>query len=262
MGAGGTDALPCFEWLCLSDTKKGLKDKLARGEVAWLDYQQKLASFQEDVQAKRDALTRDGYQVEKFLFSYSPTRSAWNSAIKAGLYSAIFALPWILLSIRDLLNQTAWESYLLLYFLGSAAMIAARWTLYGFFFGYFYGWIRGHNGLEKALFLWITLVTPSVLAAVLSSPLDRASLAPLLFWSLQVFLHCMLLGLLVGELQQLWAADLSWRQMLDFHRFSGLSAWGSSFILALGAAITTAVSSNLGSLITQGLKYVGVLPAK
>jgi len=245
-----------------SDVKKGLKDKVAKGEIAWLDYQQKLSPFQNDVESQREALTRDGCQVEKFLFSYSPTKSSWKSGINAALYSAVFALPWILFSIRDLLNQTGWESYLLLYFLGSAAMIAARWTLYGFFFGYFYAWLRGHNGLEKALCLWIAVVTPSVLAAVLSSPLDSASFAPLLFWTLQVFLHCMLLGFVVGELQPLWAADLSWRQMLDFHKFSGLSAWGSSFLLALGAAITTAVSSNLGSLITHGLKYVGVLPAK
>ncbi len=116
--------------------------------------------------------------------------------------------------------------------------------------------------MQKALAFWFTLVLPSALASFLSFSLDQRSLAPLLFWAAEMFLHCMLLGLLIGELQPLWKADLSWRQLLDFHRLTGLSVWGSSFLLALGAAITTALSSGLGSLINQGLKFVGVLPPK
>jgi len=249
------------EQLC-ADLRKGLRDKLTKGEIQWDDYQSRVDSAEARAKVRRDALVRDNCPIDKVLFSFGTIDSAWESGCSAALFSVVFALPWILLSIRDLLKEPSGESYLLLYFLGSATMIVARWALYGFFFGYFYAYLRGRNGFQKALALWFTLVTPAVLASVVSSSLDRASLAPLLFWVVQVFLHCMLLGLFVGELQQLWRADLSWRQLLDFHNVTGLSVWGSSFVLALGAAITTAFSSGLGSLIAEGLKYAGVLPSK
>jgi hypothetical protein len=244
------------------DVQKGLKDKLTKAEIEFADYQSRLAAVTGDAQRQRELLTVDGWPVDRLLFSYGTANSAWMSGCNAALYSLVFALPWIVLSIRDLLKERSWVTYLLLYFLSSTVMIIARWALYGFFFGYFYAYLRGHNGLQKALAFWFTLVVPSVLASVLAFSLDKQSLAPLLFWAAEMFLHCMLLGLIIGELQPLWKADLSWRQLLDFHKVTGLSVWGSSFLLALGAAVTTALSSGLGALINQGLKFVGVLPAK
>ncbi len=243
------------------DVQNGLKDKLTKAEIEFADYQSRLAAITGDAKRQRDLLTDHGWPVDRLLFSYGTANSAWISGRNAALYSLVFALPWIVLSIRDLLKERSGVTYLLLYFLSSTVMIIARWALYGFFFGYFYAYLRGHNGLQKALAFWFTLVVPSVLASVLAFSLDKQSLAPLLFWAAEMFLHCMLLGLFIGELQPLWKADLSWRQLLDFHKVTGLSVWGSSFLLALGAAVTTALSSGLGSLINQGLKFVGVLPA-
>jgi hypothetical protein len=240
--------------------RKGLEDKLAKGEIAWSEYQEKLGPVTGAAEAERRNLVIDGSSVEPVLFSFGPAHLAWINGRSGAIYSVFFALPWILLSVRDLLNAPAGQSYILLSFLASALMIAARWTLYGFFFGYFYAYIRGRNGFQKALAFWFALVLPSVLASLLSSSLSRASLAPLLFWTLQVFLHCVLLGLFAGELESLWRAGLSWRQLLEFHNLTALSAWGSSVLIALGAAVTTALSTGLGSLITEGLKYAGVLP--
>ena len=168
------------------------------------------------MEAERQKLVIDGSSVEPALFSFGPAHSAWINGRLGAIYSVFFALPWILLSLRDLLKRAADQPYLLLGFLASGLMIAARWTLYGFFFGYFYAYIRGRNGFEKALAFWFALVLPSVLASLLSSPLSRASLAPPAVRTAQVFLHCVLLGLFAGELQSLWKAGLSWRHCLEF----------------------------------------------
>jgi hypothetical protein len=240
--------------------RKGLEEKLAKGEITWMEYQEKLGPLTRAVEAERRSLLLHGTSVEPVLFSFGPADSAWANGRSAAIYSVFFAVPWILLSLRDLLNAPAGQPYVLLSFLASALMIVARWTLYGFFFGYFYPYIRGRNGFQKGLAFWFTLVLPSALASVFSSSLSPASLAPLVFWMVQVFLHCVLLGLFAGELESLWRAGLSWRQLLEFHHVTTLSAWGSSVLIALGTAVTTALSAGLGSLIAAGLKYVGVLP--
>lgn len=240
--------------------RKGLEKKLAKGEITWVEYQDRLGPVVRALEIERRTSRVDGQPPDPLLFSYGTTSSEWDSGRTGAIYSLFFALPWILLSLRDVLNSHMGGSYVLLSFLGSALMIVSRWTLYGFFFGYFYAYIRGRNGFQKALSFWFTLVLPSVLASLLSSSLNKASVAALVFWTAQVFLHCLLLGLFAGELQALWKADLSWRDLLAFHNLTSLSAWGSSVVIGLGTAVTAALSTGLQTLIFQGLKYVGALP--
>ncbi len=243
-----------------SIARKGLEKKLAQGDLTWLEYQDRIAPVDLALAIERRTATQEGHPPDSLLFSYGTPNSQWDSGCTAAIYSLFFALPWILLSLRDVLKLPNGGSFVLLSFLGSASMIVARWTLYGFFFGYFYAYIRGKNGFEKAFSFWFTLVLPSVLASLLSLSLNKASLAPLVFWAAQVFLHCLLLGLFAGELQALWKAGLSWRQLLKFYNLTAVGAWGSSLVLGLGAAITAALSTGLQSLIAEGLKYVGSLP--
>ena len=240
--------------------RKGLEKKLASGEITWPEYQDRLEPLSRALESQRGEAMVNDRPAAPLLFSYGTTESEWDSGRAGAVYSLCFALPWILLSLRDLLNSHGGEPYILLSFLSSASMIVGRWTLYGFFFGYFYAYIRGKNGFQKALSFWFTLVLPSVLAFLLSSSIDRAHLAALVFWTAQVFVHCVVLGLFVGELQSLRRAGLGWRQLVEFHNLTSLSAWGSSVLVALGAAVTAALSTSLQSLITLGLKYVGVLP--
>jgi hypothetical protein len=212
------------------------------------------------LETEQQSLLIDNRPAQPLLFSCGMAGSPWSNGRQGAIYSLCFALPWILLSLRDVLNSHETEPYVLLSFLNSAAMIIARWTLYGFFFGYFYAYIRGKNGFQKAFSLWFVLVLPSVLASLISSSLSLPHLAALVFWTAQVFVQCIILGLFIGELQSLRKAGFGWRQLVEFHNFTSLSAWGSSLVVALGAAITAALSTGLQSLITLGLKYVGVLP--
>ena len=114
-------------------------------------------------------------------------------------------------------------------------------------------------GFNRRCLFGLPLYLPSVLASLLSSPLNRDSVAALVFWTAQVFVQCLMLGLVVGELQSLHKAGLSWRQLLEFHDLTSLSAWGSSVLIALGTALTAALSTGLQSLISLGLRSVATL---
>jgi hypothetical protein len=240
--------------------RKGLEKQLDKGEITWSAYEKRMEPLTRKLDSERRDSLIDGRPPDPLLFSYGATTSAWENGRTGAIYGLCFALPWILLSLRDILNSHAGESYILLSFLSSALMIVVRWTLYGFFFGYFYAYLRGKNGFQKAVSFWFALVLPSVLASLLSSPLNRASVGALLFWTAQVFVQCLMLGLFAGELQSLHKAGLTWRQLLEFHDLTSLSAWGSTVLLALGTALTAALSTGLQSLISLGLRYVGVLP--
>ena len=240
--------------------RKGLEKKLAKGEITWVEYQDRLRQV---VALWKLNAVPQGWMASRLTHCCSPTvrRTRSGIAVAPGRSIACFSLCPGSFCLCAMSSTHIWvgptsscpSS-------GSALMIVSRWTLYGFFFGYFYAYIRGRNGFQKALSFWFTLVLPSVLASLLSSSLNKASVAALVFWTAQVFLHCLLLGLFAGELQALWKADLSWRDLLAFHNLTSLSAWGSSVVIGLGTAVTAALSTGLQTLIFQGLKYVGALP--
>ena len=64
----------------------------------------------------------------------------------------------------------------------------------------------------------------------------------------------MLLGLFVGDYETLRKAGLGWRHVIDVHNLGALTAWGSSLLLAIGAAATTYLTSKSGALIMQALE--------
>ncbi len=119
----------------LENVQKGLQEKLAKGDIAFADYQGRLAPIIEETHKQRAALTVEGWAVDRLLFSYGTAGSSWRSGCNAGWYSLVFALPWIVLSIRDLLSRHTETTDVLLYFLGSTLIVIARWIGYGFFFG-------------------------------------------------------------------------------------------------------------------------------
>src|SRR5215217_6432288 len=56
-------------------------------------------------------------------------------------------------------------------------------------------------------------------------------------------IQCMLLGLISGDYETLRRAGLSWRHLIGVHNLGSLVAWGSSVLVAVGAAITTLLTS-------------------
>ena len=127
---------------------KGLEKQLAKGEITWSAYQKRMEPLTRKLNSERQDSLIDGRPPDPLLFSNGATTSAWDNGRTGAIYGLFLALPWILLSLRDVLNSHVGESYVLLSFLSSALMIVVRWTLYGFFFGYFYAYIRGKNGFQ------------------------------------------------------------------------------------------------------------------
>jgi hypothetical protein len=131
--------------------------------------------------------------------------------------------------------------------------------VFAFFFGYFFVWLRGSSGIQKAFWMFLAMAVPPAIATGLSA--NASSWQGLGFWFLQVLITALLLGLFAGDIETLLRSGHSWRRLIDVHNWGALSAWGSALLVAVGTTISTIVLSSFGSLLAAALQYAGLLPA-
>jgi hypothetical protein len=186
-----------------------------------------------------------------------PADSAWERGKIFARYGLLFALPWTTLFIRNLSERPApREQIELLSLLTSAVITLSQWPLYGLFLGYFYPSVRGANGIQKGFYFFLFVFVPVLAANAVTNPLAGAAWATFSLWALQLFIQCMLLGFLTGDYETLRRAGLGWRHLIDVHNLGSLAAWSSSVLVAIGAAVTTLLTSGAASLISSGLKVL------
>jgi len=240
--------------------KRELLGKLGKGEITYQTYRSRLDPVElEEAEARRE-LEAAETPSRDFVLAFGPTDSAWENGLNMAAYGLAFALPWIVLSLRNLAPKGQW--YGLLPVLDSALNIVARWALYGFFMGYFYAYLKGRTGIQKGFWFTFTMVTPAAIATGVFQSATPHAWQGFSFWAIQVLITSMLLGLLAGDLETLHRAGYRWRDVLEVHNLGALSAWASALVLALGTTLTSILATGLGTLVTAALQYTGVLPAK
>lgn len=241
--------------------EKALFSKLSKGELAPGEYADKLRAQGEVVEARqRDLIVRNRFAKDHVL-ALGTGSSAWENGCRTAYYSLAFSIPWSVLYLRDVVRaQVTSDTYLILDLLTNVVYFLLAWISYGFIFGYFYPQIRGKNGIQKALAMFLTVVVPDLIWTALVQPVDKANWISFGFWTLQIFVQMMLLGMIAGDLSIMRAHGFKWRQLLDFYRLTSLSAWTSSVILAIAAAATTLITSEATHILTLAFKYVGVIP--
>jgi hypothetical protein len=252
--------------ISLNDAVRGLRlrrkemvDKLGKGEAEYEDYAKRVESLDDVVEEKRRVMleSRTGGATA---LRYGPAASPWERAKIFAWYGFLFALPWTIIFVNNITERPApADNVGLLALLTSAATTLSQWPLYGLFLGYFYPHVRGSNGILKGLYFFIFIFVPMLAANAVANPTDATAWATFALWALQLFIQCMLLGFVTGDYETLRRAGLGWRHLIDVHNLGSLAAWGSSLLVAVGAAVTTLFTSGAASLISSGLNVL--LPA-
>lgn len=246
----------------LKSLRKNQFSKVSNGDLPYKQYRENVETLENEIETMRKSspLMIGKKRTVDYVFGFGPTRSKWENGIIAAKYAFVFSIPWMLIYFRDLITGPVPQTnYLLFSLLGTVPFTALKWTLYGFFFGYFYNLIRGRNGLEKGFFYFVTLVVPSLAMNLLLYPLDISAWLSFGFWALQVFLHSLLLGLFAGDYETLRRDRFRWYNLIEVYNLTSLSAWVTSILIALGAAIQAMISTDVGDLISKGLKLVQLL---
>ena len=240
----------------LASLNKELLSQIAKGSTSRRECDQKYAAQSEVVETLRDELTIHGRFAKDFVLAFGPTDSAWQNGKKAALYGFGFSLPWTILALRDTIRGPAYiESYLIFDIVVWLSFFVMSWTAYGFVFGYFFPFIPGKNGIQKAISLFFTITLPYLVWAVLARPTDSNYWFSFGFWTLQIFVHTMLLGLVAGDYETLRAAGYRWKHLLEIHRLGALSAWASTVVIAIGTAVGTLITTGATQLVVSIFKF-------
>lgn len=233
--------------------------KLERGERVPDEYFERLRVLRRLVLTRKLRLGLKARDDIRAVLGIGPRPTAWARARLFAAWSLIFSLPWIGFYIQRVVGNSRQEDFATLWLLGSGLFVIATWTLYGLFFGYFYPSIRGESGLEKGFLYGGVLLLPWLLMAFLQIPTGAGTWASFTVFALPVFVTVMLLGLLAGDLETFRAAGLGWKHLVDIHHMRALTAWGTSVVVAVGAAVTTILTSQATTLFTAGLQALGII---
>jgi hypothetical protein len=128
------------------------------------------------------------------------------------------------------------------------------WIGIGFLFGYFYTAIRGRTGLEKGLWVAVTLIVPRACVTVLLASGESNTWPAFWLWATEVAALSLSLGLVAGDLATLSSARWPWRRIRELQELGWLAGWASSLVIALGGVITGLLSGALGQLVELTFK--------
>lgn len=235
---------------------KGLSEKLAKGDLSLPDAVARGAEADQLLDASQAAAQRAHCRAVLAL-NQGPAAAPWLRGLRGAIAATVLALPWTTSYFVNIARgDTPPTNAYLVSQLGTIVLDLARWPLLGFVFLFFYPHLRGLNGIQKGAALTVSLTVPAALATLLWSASSGGAWQVLTFWALQVFICCMALGVGLGDLGALRRAGRNWRGLVDIYNLGTLAAWSSTLALAVGAAATTALASQAGSLFAVGLKLL------
>ena len=238
---------------------KALAEKLGRGELGPAELERRREDLERQL-ARREPAAARGRCRAMLALNAGGRGDAWTRGGRGALGAGLLALPWVLTFLAHSGIARAGSHAELVAGLQALLLELAVWPVLGFFFLYFYPLLRGNNGIQKGLCLSLALLLPPLGAALANGDLAAAETwQGLLFWWLQVFICCMSLGVGLGDIGALRQAGKGPASLLEIYRLGTLAAWSSSLALAVGAAASTALAGQVGSLFAAGLKLL--LPA-
>lgn len=237
------------------DSRKGLQEQLGKGGLSLADWQGRQTEFGA-AQAQLAPALRRARVVAMLALNLGGTSDPWRRGLQGALLSTLLALPWLLSYFNSLIASPPPPTHAYaLTLLVEVLLDVAQWPALGFFFLYFYPHLRGHNGMQKGLVLSLTAVLVALPSALVNSASQGAAAWPVyVFWTLQVFICCMCLGVALGDLAALRRAGRDLGSLFEVYNLGVLAAWGSSLALAVGAGLTTVLASQASTLAAKGLE--------
>lgn len=185
-----------------------------------------------------------------------PGGTPWERARKGALIAVIASSPWIVGYITGVEWANAATNAGVISRFGTLTFDVAQWPILGFFMLYFYPQLRGSNGIRKGLCMTLAVVVPMLMATATMAAGSLDAWRADLFWALQVFIVCMIIGVVLGDFGALRRVGKPASGIIEIYNLGTLAAWSSSLLLAVGVAGSTALASSAGALFSEGLKMI------
>jgi hypothetical protein len=239
------------------DLRKKLGEKLTTNELSLGKYHLKLQQYRSDLNKRQTRAQIKKRPIRDVALEFGPYDSAWMNGLHGAKFALLFAIPWIALSIRSLftISMSNWEPYPMWNMGIDVLTLVVKWISLGFFLGYFYPYLRGKNGLQKGVGLFLVAVLPSLpLMGIYNASL--ADWQAGLLWILQVFIECMLLGLVAFDYVILRQGRYDWQMLFEVHGITSVGLSVSTIVAAIGVALTTLLTTQATNLIALALTFI------
>jgi hypothetical protein len=189
-----------------------------------------------------------GRRPELVALLLGPAGSAWANGVYAARVGLLVSIPWIAFEQRDFFSRPLEDEYLILSLAISLLWSVMVWAVPGFFLGFFFPYLRGHNGLWKGFYLWLAVFIPHIILAVMEAPSSAQAWRYwifFLFWGIRLFATLVLVGFLAGDLKTFRNAGRSPAENVELQNLGALVTWGSSVVASIAGGLVTALSGEL-----------------
>ena len=143
---------------------------------------------------------------------------------------------------------SGWSGYPVLDFFGYTAWILFMWPALGWAIGYFLPFIRGRNGINKAL--WVYAAVAASLPMNLLW-LDGHDWAATLIYYLELFAFLLIVSVILCDLLALKSAGMSAFAWIQVHHWRFVVTWSTAVLAAIGTAAVTFLSTAATDLSNQ-----------
>ena len=224
-----------------------LRDALLGGE--WTSYTAKLAIVgraQQDLGARQDEARAAALAAKRRAFSYYRTPLRPRAALAGALTGALIGMGPIAISLLTSAPPSDDGSYPVLNFLGTTAGTLLAWTGVGWFTGYLLPLIRGSNGVEKGLWLFLVWAVGPLLGALVWN--DAGDWLSTLVADLQVLVVLVLVAVIVGDLRALREVGFGVQDWARVHNWRFVATWATALAAAIGTiaiAVATATITDI-----------------
>lgn len=221
----------------LHSLKRSLRKKFSQGDIDFDKLNTNLAASEARMVETKNALAHvEEEDVKQKVFGYGPESNPAANAKTAVLYGMAISIPFQAAKWLNIFENPEVVNYPLLSLLTKLLFSLSTWFVIAFVFGYFFHKIRGHDGFFKAL-----TFTGGYLVATI--PLRLINLDPILeqgfvVQAVQVLAYVLLLALIAFDLRTLQKLEYGWRELLEVHGFTKITAYGSSIVLATIASLS------------------------
>ncbi len=219
--------------------KKNLRKKFTQGELDPKKLEEGLAAGQQRVEdmgnAIKAAAENEGKAKQK-IFGHGPTLSPTENAKVALWYGLALSIPFQAGKWLSIIENPEIANYPLLNLFTKLLFSLSTWVVIAFIFGYFFHKIRGHDGFVKAI-----VFAGGYLVATI--PLRLFNMEPILeqgfvVQAVQVLAYVLMLALIAFDLRTLQELGYGWRELLEVHGFTKITAYSSSIVLATIASLS------------------------
>jgi len=216
--------------------KKNNKD-LSESQIDYQEWKNREEKNMKLLLNYREKCIYNDKHYKKIVFAFNNNISSWDDAVRTIKIGIIFAIPLLFIAIRDFRLANSDINYPVLSILDIFLNKVSVWIILAFVFGYYYDFIKGRTGIEKALWISLVVVIARIGPAVFFAD-SLPQVAKILTFGVEIIIYSVLLGFFSFDFNTLRKNGFGWNEVVIFYNLTFLSSFGSTLIIAFAGILS------------------------